>query len=137
MDIIRAKEIIRTLADGVDPTTGEVLPAESVYNAPDVIRALFVVLEHINTPIVEHEVVGVLVGNSVEQSLTVQDPLRNARKPWNTIEDEKLKDEFASKMKIADIALEHGRSNLSIESRLDHLGLKKKPFWLFRRFYKK
>ena len=27
MDIMSAKEIIATLAEGVDPTTGEVLPA--------------------------------------------------------------------------------------------------------------
>ena len=45
MDIIRAKEIVRTLADGIDPTTGEVLPKESVYNSPDVIRALFTLLD--------------------------------------------------------------------------------------------
>ena len=45
MNIIKAREIIRILADGVDPTTGEVLPAESVYNSPVVIRALFAVLE--------------------------------------------------------------------------------------------
>lgn len=54
-------------------------------------------------------------------------------KPWTNIEDDKLNDEFASKMKIADIAKEHGRTYTAIESRLDHLGLKKKPFWLFRR----
>lgn len=48
MDIVRATEIVRTLADGVDPTTGEVLPAESVYNSPEIIRALFTLLEYIN-----------------------------------------------------------------------------------------
>lgn len=137
MDIIRAKEIIRTLADGVDPTTGEVLPAESVYNAPDVIRALFVVLEHINVAAVECNLCESPEESAEIQSLIVQDPLRNTGKPWKDIEDEKLKDEFASKMKISDIAKEHVRSYLAIESRLDHLGLKKKPFWLFRKFYKK
>lgn len=34
MDIVRAKGIVRTLADGVDPMTGEALPDESVYNFP-------------------------------------------------------------------------------------------------------
>ena len=42
MDIIQAKEIIRTLADGIDPTTGEVLSADHVCNRADVIRALHV-----------------------------------------------------------------------------------------------
>ena len=112
MDICKAREIIRTLADGVDPTTGKVLPADSVYNSPEVIRALFTVLE---------------------TTAPQLDPYRNAGKPWTNIEDDKLNDEFASKMKIADIAKEHGRTYRAIESRLDHLGLKKKTFWLFRR----
>ena len=45
MDTVRAREIIRSLADGIDPTTGEVLSEESVYNKPDVIRALYTILE--------------------------------------------------------------------------------------------
>lgn len=114
MDIIRAKEIVRELADGVDPTTGEVLPAESVYNSPEVIRALFTMLEYVNKDI-------------------VKDPLRNAGKPWTDIEDAKLEDEFACNIKITDIAREHGRSYGAIESRLDYLGLKKKPLWRFKR----
>ena len=114
MDIIRAKEIVRILADGVDPTTGEVFPAESVYNSPEVIRALFTLLEQVNI-------------------CTIKDPLRNAGKPWTDMEDKKLRDEFLSKLKISDIAKEHGRTCGAIESRLDYLGLKKKPFWFFRK----
>lgn len=116
MDIGRAREIVRILADGVDPTTGEVLPAESVYNSPEVIRALFALLEATS-----------------EKKKVEQIPNRNAGKPWTDIEDDKLRDEFASKIKISEIAKEHGRTNGAIESRLDHLGLKKKPFWLFGR----
>lgn len=113
MDIIKAREIVRALADGIDPTTGEVLPKESVYNSPDVIRALFTLLDA-TTP-------------------KMQPQNRNAGKPWTKIEDEKLIDEFASKLKISDIAKEHGRTYKAIESRLEHLGLRKKPFWLFSR----
>lgn len=114
MDISKSIQIIRTLADGIDPTTGEVLPSESVYNSPDVIRALFTLL-------------------SLVEQKTTRDPLRNAGKPWTDIEDDKLRDEFASNMKISEIASEHGRSYGAIESRLDHLNLKKKPFWFFRK----
>ena len=111
MDIIHAKEIIRTLADGIDPTTGEALPKENVYNSPEVIRALYTVLEIVN-------------------SKPSKVPLRNAGKPWSNAEDDKLRDEFLAKAKISDIAKEHGRTYGAIESRLEHLGLKKKPFWL-------
>ena len=102
-------------ADGVDPTTGEVLPKESVYNSPEVIRALFAVLEA-TTP---------------QKEGTRPTLNRNAGKPWTDIEDDKLRDEFAARMKISDIAKEHGRTYGAIESRLDYLGLKRKPFWLF------
>lgn len=112
MDIRRAAEIVKTLAGGVDPTTGEIISEESVYNKPDVIRALYILLDAV-------------------QEKT--DPLRNAGKPWNEIEDEKLKDEFASKMPTSAIAIEHGRTEGAIESRLVQLKLKKKPFWLFKR----
>ena len=44
MDINRAKEIIVTLAEGIDPTTGEVLPPNSVCNKGEVVRALYTIL---------------------------------------------------------------------------------------------
>ena len=115
MDLTRAKEIISTLADGVDPTTGEVLADDSIYNKGEVIRALYTVLDYLDV-----------------DKLRKQLP-QNAGKPWTESEDNKLHDEFNSMMKIADIAKKHGRTYKAIESRLDHLGLKKKPFWLFAR----
>ena len=116
MDITRARDIVRSLAEGVDPSTGEVLPGENVYNTPEVIRALYTILE--------------VTAPKPAQPLN---PLRNAGKLWTELEDDKLREEFAEKIKISDIAKEHGRTYGAIESRLEHLGLKKKPFWLFRR----
>ena len=48
MDIIRAKEIISTLADGIDPITGELLPAEHICNNPEVVRAFYKLLQQDN-----------------------------------------------------------------------------------------
>ena len=112
MDIVRAREIIRSLAEGIDPFTGEVLSKVSVYNKPDVIRALYTILE--------------------ESAPKPLDPYRNAGKPWTETEEDMLVKEYHAKMKVSDIAKEHGRTYGAIESRLEHLGLKKKPFWLFR-----
>lgn len=121
MDIIRARQIVRLLAEGVDPFTGEVLSNESVYNRPDVIRALYTVLE-------------ATTSNAEAPKLAqTLDSKRNAGKPWTEVEDNKLCDEFLEKKRISDIAKEHGRTSHAIESRLDYLGLKKKPFWLFKR----
>lgn len=115
MDIIRAREIVRTLIDGVDPTTGELLPNDSPYNSPEIIRALLKVWE-------------VTAPSEKKRAMP-----RNAGKPWPEIEDEKLRDEYASGMRISDIAREHGRTFGAIESRLDHLGLRKKSrFWFLK-----
>ena len=120
MDIIRAKEIVHALADGVDPRTGEILPEESVYNSPEVIRALFTLLERVN------------IDEQANTNLK-KDPLRNAGKPWTFEEDEQLRNEFLSEVKISEMAEIHGRTKGAIESRLDHIGLQKRPFWLFRK----
>jgi hypothetical protein len=41
MDFDRALKLVRALADGHDPHTGEELPIAGPYQQPDVIRALF------------------------------------------------------------------------------------------------
>ena len=109
MDIIRAKEIVRTLADGVDPTTGEVLPAENVYNSPEVIRALFTILEMVDKD---------------TKKYAQKSSLENAGMPWSEEEDEKLRGEFSVGLKLGNIAKEHGRSRGAIESRVKYLGLR-------------
>ncbi len=47
MDLIRAKEIISALAEGIDPTTGEVLESNHVCNKAEVVRAFYTVLENL------------------------------------------------------------------------------------------
>lgn len=47
MDSIYAKQILQSLADGVNPATGEVLSREDSCNEPDVIRALHWVLQEL------------------------------------------------------------------------------------------
>ena len=47
MEIKCAAELLRGLADGVDPMTGRPLPDESVYNRPEIIRALHCVLREL------------------------------------------------------------------------------------------
>lgn len=42
MDAERALKILKPLAEGIDPFTGEILPSESLYQNPQVIRSLFV-----------------------------------------------------------------------------------------------
>ena len=106
MDTERAKKLIYSLANGIDPFTGELFPREHVCNQPDIIRALYHILEV--TP---------------DKKANKNPALPNAGKPWTQIEEDKLKDEFDDGMKISAIAREHGRSRGSIESKLTQLGL--------------
>ena len=99
MDIVKAKEPLSALADGIDPFTGELLPQNHVCNQPEMIRAFQELL-------------------NVSPSPKKKNLPRNAGKPWADIEEEKLLDEFESGMTTSAIAKEHGRSRGAIESRL-------------------
>ena len=45
MDITEARHIVKTLADGIDPESGEFFADSSPFNQPRVLRALYAVLE--------------------------------------------------------------------------------------------
>lgn len=105
MDIIRAKEIVSLLAEGVDPTTGEVLPDDHVYNKAEVVRALYTVLNH------------------MDNNRPKKDLPENAGKPWTDIDDEQLKKYFLSGMSKKEMSKAFGRSSGGIAARLVRLGM--------------
>ncbi len=45
MELAHAIEYLTTLADGIDPVTGEVLPERHICNRGDTVRALYAVLQ--------------------------------------------------------------------------------------------
>lgn len=106
MDIERAKEILRTLADGTDPLTGEVLSDGNVCNKVEVVRALHCVLSELET----------------KKSGSTRILPENAGKPWTKEDDLKLIamfDEGCSKQEMMSF---FGRTNGAITSRLARLG---------------
>ena len=105
MDLTRAKEIISALAEGVDPTTGEILPDNSVCNKGEIVRAFYAVLNHL------------------DEKKPAKGLPANAGKPWTKEDDEKLKVCFKSGMPRKEICAEFKRSSGSISSRLVRLGL--------------
>ena len=107
MDIIKAKEIVAALAEGIDPTTGEVLPDNSVYNKGEIVRALYAVLNALDT-------------SKLKRELSL-----NAGKPWSTEDNERLKACVESGMTMKELCVEFQRSAGSISSRLARLGLDK------------
>ena len=104
MDINKAKEIISVLAEGVDPTTGEVLESDNVCNKSEVVRALYTVLEVLN--------------KKTQNNLP-----ENAGKPWTPEEENQLKELYNKGLTKKEISKELCRTPGSISSRLVRLGL--------------
>lgn len=104
MDIKKAKEIISALAEGIDPTTGEVLDAENVCNKGNVVRAFYTVLDALD---------GKPKKNTPEK----------AGKPWTNEEEKRLRELYNSGLTKKEISSELCRTTGSISSRLARLGL--------------
>lgn len=105
MDINKAKEIISALAEGVDPTTGEVLPDTCVCNKGDVVRALYTVLNHL------------------EDKKPRKNAPANAGKSWTKEEDDLLVHLYHSGTPKKDISQTLQRSESGIAARLVRLGI--------------
>jgi hypothetical protein len=108
MEIQEALKIIKALADGVNPETGEVLAGDLVYRDPQNIRAL-------------HRAVGAL--EFLEERERDRRLLpKNAGKPWSSQEEAQICDELRSGTDFKQIARTHNRSVASIVARLIRLG---------------
>ena len=109
MELQAARQIVDTLAQGIHPVTGEVMPEDSPYNAPPVIRALFAVSQALEA------------GAPVSARARREPPL-NSGKAWTAEEDGKLEAAFSAGINPKDIATELGRTAWAIEARLAKLG---------------
>lgn len=109
MELNQSRNIVKTLAQGVHPSTGEVFPPDSPYNDPEVIRALFFILD---------------VGNrakppkkSTEErrqyNLELGRP-RNAGLPWAEEDRATVKSRFLAGATIEKLAAELERSSAAI-----------------------
>ncbi len=103
-----AAHILQTLALGIDPHSGTAFPADSPYQHPDTVRALFQALQALNAA----------PPPGPNRSPT---PV-NAGKPWAEDEDKTLVERFDAGQSLAELAQEHGRSRAAIQARLVRLG---------------
>ena len=112
MEIQAARQIIDTLAQGVHPVTGEVMPDDSPYNAPPVIRALVAASRALEGKR--------KAPDRTERIARVQPS--NQGKPWSPEDDARLEAAYAAGADLKQVAQELGRSQFGIESRLVKLG---------------
>ncbi len=109
MQQTRARQILQSLIQGIDPVTGEELPRETVLQHADVLRALLAGL------------------SALEQ--TAARALRRAQLPdnvgraWTSEEESRLVAAFKKGESAVALAHEHGRTLRAIEARLEKLGL--------------
>ena len=108
MEIQEALTVVRKLADGIHPETGEVLSSDCLYNHPQAVRAL-------------HRAIGALEFQ-IERERTRKFLPSNAGKPWSNQEDAQICDELRRGMSFEQIARMHNRTNGSIVARLVKLG---------------
>jgi hypothetical protein len=104
VDDTRAAEILKSLAAGMDPAQGGALVDVASLQAPDVVRALFLAADSLETR---------------SRQLRRQSNLpRNAGKPWSQEEDERLLAGFDGGLTVEQLAAGHERTRAGIEARL-------------------
>jgi hypothetical protein len=106
MEIQDALQIMRALADGVSPETGEVLTSEVVHQYAPVVRAF-------------HRAVGVL--EILEERERSRRPAVNAGKSWSRAEDNQVCEEMSRGVDVHQIAATHSRTVNAVITRLVRL----------------
>ena len=108
MQLQSALPIVRALADGVNPLTGELFAETSPYAEPRTLRALFSAVE--------------LMEREVARERRRERLPANFGKPWTEGEDQSLSNAFDGGLALSDIARAHARTLSSIRLRLEKLG---------------
>src|SRR5438105_11207108 len=96
MEQAQALAVVRSLANGVDPETGEVFPAESAYQRPIVVRALY-------------EAASALERQERFERRKAQLPAKTGE-PWTEEEDRKLLAAFDAGRALQELAAAHERT---------------------------
>ena len=108
MQIDTALPIVRALADGINPITGETYPEHSPYAEPRALRALYSAVD--------------LMQKEIEREKRRERLPANFGKPWTEEEDRVLTGAFDSGLALGAIATKHARTLSSIRLRLEKLG---------------
>ena len=108
MHLESALPIVKALADGVNPVTGEQYPEQSPYAEPRALRALFAAVD--------------LMQREVEREKRRERLPANFGKPWSEGEDKAIAASFDAGAAIPEMARRHARTQGSIRLRLEKLG---------------
>jgi hypothetical protein len=104
MDSAQALAVVRSLANGVDPESGEVFPPESAYQRPQVVRALY-------------EAATALERIGRFERRKAQLPAKTGE-PWTEDEDRRLLAAFDAGRALQELAGAHERTMGAVRARL-------------------
>jgi hypothetical protein len=105
--------ILNALANGVHPATGEKFSADSPYQHPDTVRALFEAMRAVD---------GAAPAPAAERKAAPAMPQSGPGSRWSAEEEQRLATAFDAGRTVDELARAHGRSRASIEARLVRLG---------------
>lgn len=108
MDAAQAIGVVRSLANGIDPESGEKFPPDNAYQRPNVVRALF-------------EAAAALERQERFNRRKGELP-KNTGKPWTEDEDRKLLAAFDACRSLQEIAVSHERTSTGVRARLVKYG---------------
>jgi len=123
METQRAAEIIRALADGRDPATGESFPPGSPYQQAETVRALFVALEALERRGRARADRAGLTGRGPEGRKPIDPNRPKMGASWTPEEEQQLREGFTAQKSFPELAAAHGRTVGAITARLVKLGL--------------
>ncbi|HEX7952246.1 MAG TPA: hypothetical protein VF523_04135 [Burkholderiales bacterium] len=118
METAKTLAVLKTLADGIDPATGEQFAAGSTYQHPDTVRALFAAIRMLENPAAAAPAAARQAGVAP----TARPAPENSGRPWSAEEDARLGGNYDAGKSIDELAAMHKRSKWAIEARLARLG---------------
>lgn len=109
--------ILNALANGVHPATGERFAADSPYQHPDTVRALFEAMRSF-----EGGGSGPAAAPAPERKAAPALPQSGSGSRWSSEEEQRLATAFDAGRTVDELARAHTRSRAAIEARLVRLG---------------
>jgi hypothetical protein len=108
MQSAQALAVVRSLANGIDPESGEVFPPQSVYQRPQIVRALY-------------EAASALERVERFERRKTELPAKTGQ-PWTEDEDRKLLAAFDAGRGLQDLGAAHERTISGVRARLIKYG---------------
>ncbi|AIR05348.1 hypothetical protein JT31_12245 [Cedecea neteri] len=114
--------MLKALANGIHPETGEILTAESTANKPEAIRILFALIEELSATPEKQKKTKLTPEEKKQRNLAEGRPAKSYF-PWTEEEKVILAERFGQSEAIEALGGEFGRSARAVAIQLEKMGL--------------